>query len=165
VTRAEAKERAAAKPSPQESEATAEPCIKTLGLDVPAEVLVRAEKEQGLIDKMSRMLSELKRTYTEYEQCTGVAGKLGPGRHFSTPLRTALDALNLLRGQRPASVCPHCKLIPDLLKTCAACRRSGILGEEALARVEPVLLAEGDDAGVWVDGKWRSLAELLGDDF
>jgi ParB-like chromosome segregation protein Spo0J len=149
----------------KEEARSGDPPVKTLGLPIPPEILVRIEKEQGLLDKMSRMLSELKRTYTEYEQCTGVAGKLGPGKHHASALRSALDALNTLRDQRPACVCPHCKLLPDLIKTCNVCRRSGYIGASALKQIEACLLVEGDEAGVWVDGKWRSLAELRGDDF
>lgn len=141
------------------------PPVRTLGLDAPAEMLVRIEKEQNLIDKMSKLLAELKRTFTEYEGIKSVVGKLGKGRHYGSALRDALEQLNLLRKQRPASLCPHCKLLPELMPTCNVCRNSGYIGEEALGTIEKCLLAEGDDAGVWVSGKWRTLASMRGDDF
>jgi hypothetical protein len=141
------------------------PVVRMLGLEAPPEMLVRIEKEQGLIDKMDRLLSELKRTFTEYEGIKCVVGKLGRGKHYSSALRDALEQLNLLRKQRPASLCPHCKLLPELQPTCNVCRSSGYVGEEALGSVEKCLLAEGDDAGVWVNGKWRTMASMRGDDF
>jgi ParB-like chromosome segregation protein Spo0J len=140
------------------------PPVRTLGLTVPPELMARIEKEQGLLDKMSRGLSELKRNFTEWEAMRGV-GKLKAGQHFSSSFRTAVNELNLLRGQRPASICPHCKLIPELQKTCASCRSIGFIGANDLEQVEKCLLAEGDDAGVWVGGQWKSYASLVGDDF
>ena len=141
------------------------PPIKTLGLEVPPEILARVGKEIAVINKLSRLLAELKRTYTEYEGLQGSAGKLGPGKHYQTALRNALDALSTIRGQRPASICPSCKLLPELMEDCASCRRSGYIGETALGRVEACLLAEGDSAGVWVNGQWRTMASMTGDDF
>ncbi len=142
-----------------------DPPVKTFGLSVPAEMLARIEKEIAIVSKLSRLLSEMKRTYTEYEGIQGVAGKLGPGRHYQSALRNALDALNTIRGQMPASICPSCKLVPELMENCAGCRRSGYIGESALSRIEACLLVEGDEAGVWVDGKWKTMASITGDDF
>jgi len=141
-----------------------EPALKTLGIKVPVEIQARAEKEQALIDKMSGLLSELKRTFTAYEALTGVE-QLGKRGHVSSALRTAFNEFNLIRGKRPASVCPYCKLLPELTPTCAACRGSGVICESDLEHVEKVLLAEGDDSGVWVNGQWRSYASMTGDDF
>lgn len=140
------------------------PPVLTLGLDMPKAIRERILKEQALIDKMSGLLSEMKRTFTDYEKLTGVE-QFGKRGHVSSALRSALEEFNEIRGKRPAALCPHCKLLPDLLPTCAACRSSGFIGETDLGQVEKCLLAEGDDAGVWVKAKWRTLASMRGDDF
>jgi len=163
VRRAEAKEKKQANP-PKPAPKPASP-IKTLGLDVPAEVIARAEKEQALVDKIDRLITEINRTYTEYETMRGGRNGLRTGQHHATALRDAVTAFKSIRGNRPASVCPHCKLWPELQKTCAACRGAGFVGDADLERVEKVLLVEGDEAGVWVNGKWRTLISLRGDDF
>jgi hypothetical protein len=139
--------------------------IKTMGLEVPATVLERAEKEQAIIDKLDRLIAEINRTYTEYEAIRGGRNGLRTGQHYASALRDAVTAFKSIRGNRPASVCPHCKLWPELQKTCAACRCSGFVGEADLAHVEKVLLVEGDEAGVWMNGQWRTLISLRGDDF
>jgi hypothetical protein len=139
--------------------------IKTLGLDVPAAVLYRAEKEQALVDKLDRLITEINRTYTEYETIRGGRSGLRTGQHNASALRDAVTAFKAIRGARPACVCPHCKVLPDMQKTCASCRGAGFIGEADLERVEKVLLVEGDEAGVWVNGKWRTLISLRGDDF
>lgn len=136
--------------------------LKTLGIKVPVAIQARAEKEQALIDKMSGLLSELKRTFTAYESLTGVE-QMGKRGHVSSSLRTAFNEFNLIRGKRPASVCPYCKLLPELMPTCAACRGAGVICESDMEHVEKALLAEGDDAGVWVKGKWNTYASMVGD--
>lgn len=162
VRRAEAKEKKQAEPPKAEKQASP---IKTMGLDVPATVLARAEKEQALIDKMDRLLTDLSRTYTEFEDVRGGRAGLRAGQYHASALRDAVTAFKVIRGCRPASVCPHCKAIPDLQKACGACRAAGFVGESDLERVEKCLLVEGDEAGVWVNGKWRTLISLRGDDF
>jgi len=147
-----------------EKEPAKAPKLRTLGINVPAEIEARAEKEQALIDKMSGLLAELKRTFTAYESLTGVE-QLGKRGHVSSALRAAFNEFNLIRGKRPAAVCPYCKLLPELMPTCAACRGSGVICESDLEHVEKALLAEGDDSGVWVKGKWRTYASMTGDDF
>ncbi len=141
------------------------PPIKTLGLDVPADVAAAAEKEQALVDKMDRLLSELKRTYTEYEAARGDRKGLKTGQHHTSALRDSLQAMNTIRGQRPASVCPYCKLLPEIRKTCASCRTAGFVGEFDFERAAKELLVEGDDAGIWVNGKWQTMISMLGKDF
>lgn len=139
--------------------------IKTLGLDVSEQLLDRAAKEQALIDKLDRLIADINRTYTEYETIRGGRTGLRAGQHHATALRDAVTAFKAIRGARPACVCPHCKLIPEVQRTCAACRGSGFVGEADLQRIEKVLLVEGDEAGIWVNGQWRTLISLRGDDF
>lgn len=172
VQRAAVKDRGKAAPviakqiaEKKKDEEPAEDPIKSLGLDVPKDVLARSEKERALVDKMSRLLAELNRTYTEYEGFRGGRAGLKTGQRHASALRDALTAFRTIRGQRPASVCPHCKLIPEQQKTCAACRASGFIGEDDLKAVEECLMAEGDEAGIWINGKWHTLIQLRGDDF
>lgn len=146
-----------------EKDAPAKPTIRTLGISVPHEVMARAAKEQDLVDKIGKLLADAKRAYTELEKLRGVE-QVGKGNHISTGFRTALNELGSLQGTRPACVCPHCKLIPELRKTCAACRTSGFIGEHELNQIEKCLLSEGDESGVWVRGKWKTYAEMTGDD-
>ena len=161
VAREIAREVAAEKAEEKEPE---KPTVRTLGLEMPKAVGERIVKEQALIDNMSGLLAEMKRTFTEYEKLTGVE-QFGKRGHVSSALRTALGEFDSIRGKRPAALCPHCKLLPGLQSTCAACRGSGFIGEADLEHVEKALLADGDDAGVWVKGKWRTLASMRGDDF
>lgn len=149
----------------KKEEESAEEPIKSLGLDIPKDVLARSEKERGLVDKMSRLLADLQRTYTEYETVRGGREGLKAGQRHASALRDAVAAFKSIRGQRPASVCPYCKLIPEQQRTCAACRASGFIGEDDLKTVEECLLAEGDEAGIWIKGKWHTLIALKGDDF
>jgi hypothetical protein len=158
-------EKKAAEPAQPEIIVPPLPAIRTLGLDVPADVMAAAEKEQALVDKMDRLLSELKRTYTEYEAARGDRKGLKTGQHHTSALRDSLQAMNTIRGQRPASVCPYCKLLPEIRKTCASCRTAGFVGEFDLERAAKELLIEGDEAGVWVNGKWRTMISLRGEDF
>lgn len=149
----------------KKDEAPDEEPIKSLGLDIPKDVLARSEKERALVDKMSRLLADLQRTYTEYETVRGGREGLKSGQRHASALRDAATAFKTIRGQRPASVCPYCKLIPEQQKTCAACRSAGFIGEDDLKTVEECLLAEGDEAGIWIKGKWHTLIQLRGDDF
>jgi len=154
----------AAKLDAEKKEPGKAPVIRTLGIKVPVEIQARAEKEQSLIDKMSNLLAELKRTFSAYEALTGVE-QIGKRGHVSSSLRTAFNEFNLIRGKRPACVCPYCKLLPEMMPTCAACRGSGVICESDMEHVEKVLFAEGDDSGVWVKGQWKSYASMTGDDF
>lgn len=163
-SRARAEEKKAAEPQP-EIKVPPLPPIKTLGLDVPADVFAAAEKEQELVDKMDRLLTELNRTYTAYQDARGERVGLKTGQRHQTALKSAFDAFSTIRGQRPEIVCPHCKLWPEIRKTCACCRSTGFIGKADLDRVEKCLLAEGDGAGVWLNGKWRTMISLRGDDF
>jgi hypothetical protein len=163
-------EKKAAEPAQPEIIVPPLPTIRTLGLDVPADVMAAAEKEQGLVDKMDRLLSELNRTYTAYQDVRGERVGLKTGQRHQTALKDAFDAFSTIRGQRPASVCPHCKLWPEIRKTCACCRSTGFVGKFDLEGVEKCLLAEGDEAGVWVatEGKrpqWRTMISMRGEDF
>ena len=162
-SRARAEEKKENEPQPEPTPPP--PPILTLGLDVPPDVLAAAEKEQALVDKMDRLLAELNRTYTAYQDARGERVGLKTGQRHATALKSAFDAFSTIRGQRPACVCPHCKLWPELRKTCACCRTFGFIGKTDLDSIEKCLLAEGDESGVWIaaEGKrpqWRTMISL-----
>jgi hypothetical protein len=150
-------------------EKSEEPPIELHGLDVPADVLAAAEKEQSLIAKMDHLIRELKKTYTEYEEHRGSRVGLKAGQYQATALRDALAAFGTIRQCRPASVCLNCKLWPDIRKTCPTCRGTGYMDERTHKDMDATggnpLLLEGDEAGVWVNGKWQTLISLRGEDF
>ena len=149
------------------------PPIDLHGLDVPADVLKAAEKEQALLGKMSHLLTELKGTYTEYQTLRGEREGLDSGQHYTDALRDAFKAFAAVRKQRPVSVCMNCKLWPAVRKTCGTCSGTGYMDKEHLNAMEATgsnpLMMEGDDAGVWLptrDGpQWRTLLSLRGEDF
>ena len=157
------------------------PPIDPRGLEVPADVLAEAATAQELVDKMGRLLAELKSTYTEYEALRGEREGLESGQYHANAIRETLNTLNLIRGLRPVSVCLQCKLVPEVRGKgteykCGACGGRGYIGKEMLKTMgEPLnnqLFIEGDDAGVFwkgYDGKgkpvWRTLTSLRGEDF
>jgi len=150
-------------------EKPSKPPIDPHGLDVPVDVMAAAAKEQELVDKMDRLLAELNRAYTAYQEFRGERAGLKTGQHHSSALKSAFDAFSTIRLKRPESVCLNCKLWPGLRKTCASCRGTGYIDKAELKAIEATgsnpLLLEGDEAGVWIDGKWKTLNFLRGDDF
>ena len=164
-----AAEKEAAEPAESAPTYEPKPTIDLHGLDVPADVLKAAEKEQALIAKMDHLIRELKSTYTDYENHRGERKGMKAGQYQFSALRDALGAFGTIRQCRPVSVCLSCKLLPDVRKTCATCRGTGYMDEKTRKDMEGsggnALLLEGDEAGVWVDGKWRTLISLRGEDF
>jgi hypothetical protein len=159
VRRAEEKE-----PEKQEAAKPVAPPVKTFGQAIPPEILARIEKEQGLIDKIGKLLAEAKRVYTELESLRGVARFEG-NRHIGSSFRTAINELNALKLTRPESVCPYCKMVPELMKSCASCRGHGYVDVLGIKDVHPAYLQEGDDAIVAAGGKEVPLSRFSADDF
>ena len=141
-----------------------EPPIRTFGLPIPPAIAAKLAKEIGLIEKLSGLLSEMKRTYSELEAFRGVEN-FGKGKHASSSFRTAMNELNQLRTTKPASVCPYCKMVPEIIKTCAACRGAGYVDELGMKNVHPIFLRDGDDAVVTHNGKETPLSRFSTDDF
>ena len=148
----------------QEEARSEDPPVKTFGLTIPPEILARIEKEQGLIDKIGKLLAEAKRVYTELESLRGVERFAG-NKHLGSSFRTAINELNALKLTRPESVCPYCKLVPEVMKTCASCRGHGYVSEMGMKDVHPVYLQEGDLAIVASGGKEVPLSHFSTDDF
>ncbi len=141
-----------------------DPPVKTFGLQIPPQILVRIEKEQGLIDKIGKLLAEAKRTYTDLESLRGIERFEG-NKHIGSSFRAAINELNALKLTRPHSVCPYCKLVPEVMKACASCRTHGYVSEMGLKDVHPVYLQEGDLAIVAAGGKEVPLSHFSTEDF
>ena len=152
-------------------------CLKqTLGLEVPELIEDSACAEQKRVDRMAGALREFGAALTDHRK--EMAGlNAADDRTFEDWENQRGSMASAIRRSRPASLCPHCKphvhegkLFAELTPTCAACRGTGYISEEKIDGIEKALLAEGDDAGVWVatEGKrpqWRTLIQLRGEDF
>lgn len=151
-------------PGTRASDAPSEPPVKTFGLTVPPGILARIEKEQGLIDKIGKLLAEAKRNYTDLESLRGVE-RFEKNKHLGSAFRTAINELNVLKLTRPFSICPYCKLVPEIMKTCGSCRGHGYVDQNGIHNVHPVYLQEGDLAIVSSGGKEVPLSHFSTDDF
>ena len=144
-------------------------CLRTLGLEINDLVEDAARDEQKRVDRMARALAEFGAALTDHrKEQAGLNAAEDKMFEEWEAQRSAMAAK--IRRSRPACACPHCKLIPELTPTCAACRGTGYISEEKLEGVEAALLAEGDDSGVWVPvvGKrpqWRTMIQMRGEDF
>jgi hypothetical protein len=152
-------------------------CLKqTLGLEVPELIEDSACAEQKRVDRMAGALREFGAALTDHRK--EMAGlNAADDKTFEDWENQRGSMASAIRRSRPASLCPHCKphvhegkLFAELTPTCAACRGTGYISEEKIDGIEKALLAEGDDAGVWVPtpGKrpqWRTLIQLRGEDF
>ena len=152
-------------------------CLKqTLGLEVPELIEDSACAEQKRVDRMAGALREFGAALTDHRK--EMAGlNAADDKTFEDWENQRGSMASAIRRSRPASLCPHCKphvhegkLFAELTPTCAACRGTGYISEEKIDGIEKALLAEGDDAGVWVatEGKrpqWRTLIQLRGEDF
>ena len=145
------------------------PCLRTLGLEINDLVEDAARDEQKRVDRMARALAEFGAALTDHrKEQAGLNAAEDKMFEEWEAQRSAMASA--IRRSRPACVCPHCKLLPELQSTCAACRGTGYISEEKLEGVEAALLAEGDDSGVWVPvvGKrpqWRTMIQMRGEDF
>jgi hypothetical protein len=66
-----------------------------------------------------------------------------------------------VRAMRPRALCPYCKGLPRLRKTCAGCLSIGWLNGEKLEGVPEELRLRGEDAMVAVDGKTVRLTDAI----
>ena len=149
---------------------------RTLGLEVPEAVEDAAAKEQKLVDRMAQDLQDFGAALTAHREARAgldaADDELFKG--WEQQRNTMADAI---RRSRPACLCPHCKphvvdgtVYAEAMATCLGCRSRGYISEEKLENIEKALLAEGDDAGIWVPEKgkrpqWRTLISIRGEDF
>ena len=152
-------------------------CLKqTLGLEVPELIEDSACAEQKRVDRMARALAEFGAALTDHrKEQAGL--NAADDKTFEDWENQRGSMASAIRRSRPASICPHCKphvhegkLFAELTPTCAACRSTGYISEDKIDGIEKALLADGDDAGVWVPTpskrpQWRTLIQLRGEDF
>lgn len=99
--------------------------FKTKGLAVPEAFLDQVEHLRGQCGLLAKAIKEQERAVQVYvESVKGAEQKL-----YQPLVRDAIDALveltQALAELYPYSVCPGCKLIPELQNSCAACGGRG----------------------------------------
>jgi hypothetical protein len=148
VRRAEYRDRKASEPEPK-----AEPCIDTLGLDVPEAVLADAAVWKRFLSDLRATLVRAQSSVTEFAGIHGNAVlRIKEGVHASSALAGML---------MPASVCPYCKCT-KLKHGCHACHKRGWVSASVRSSVtDKKLLATGANAGIYVDGKWVALKDVM----
>ncbi|MCA1824373.1 MAG: hypothetical protein LC640_08960 [Frankia sp.] len=65
-----------------------------------------------------------------------------------------------IRACKPEGRCPYCKLVASELPNCAACKGSGWVTGDQMRDVPKELLLDGPGEGIFVGGKFVTLAEL-----
>ncbi len=138
------------KPEPAKLPAPPPP-IRTLGLDVSKEILEAATDGQTLVDEMSALFTSLATKLTAFEKRFPELGQQQRAREGME------QAAHAIRSLRPACLCPHCKAQPKPIKTCAGCRGLGVVPKAKLVDVPKELMAEGDEAGIYIGGKFTLL--------
>jgi hypothetical protein len=144
-------------------------CLRTLGLEIPDAIEANARDEQKRVDRMAKALAEFGAALTDHrKEQAGLSAAEDKLFEEWEAQRSAMASA--IRRSRPACVCPHCKMLLELMMTCPACRGTGYVSEEKLENVEAALLAEGDDSGVWVPAvgkrpQWRTMIAMRGEDF
>ncbi len=132
--------------------------IPTLGRPVPTLVRARILRDIARIEKMSTALTQLRKDINQYRIDTP---ELGGRPRWDTHYGALQEAI---RDSMPTMICPHCKLL-DEARPCTACADMGYIGVSASKRAEAALLLEGDAAGVFIGGKWRTVYSITGEDF
>lgn len=64
------------------------------------------------------------------------------------------------RAMRPFRICAYCKEVPSELPLCGACKGSGWMTADQLRDIPVELLVGGERAGIFMDGKFVTLAQL-----
>ncbi len=153
VERAVAKAKPSPAPRPPKEEAPAID-LRTFGLGVPAPLATAIPPVQALIDQADRHMRSALAVLTKL--------KAIPEMDFPGPVANRLHedvqrAAQMVRGARPAAICPWCKAQPTI--SCVACEDRGYVTQSALNGVPWELLAQGDDAMVSVKGNLVPLAQ------
>jgi hypothetical protein len=149
VKQADYRSRHADADEPKEPEPAS--CIETMGIKVPSDVHADAWSEAQFLESVERTLVKQQADCKRHESV---------GSNPYPQLYAALhEAAALARSLMPKSVCPHCKLT-SLKRGCLACRGRGWLRAHEMANVPQDLLRTGEDAGVYVNGKWTHLKEV-----
>jgi ParB-like chromosome segregation protein Spo0J len=144
--RARAKEaEAEAAKIPEEVRLAEKPPVTTYGLPGALDTeLARAIIEvQEKIDDADRHLRSAQRAITQLGELGSIGGPIAS--RLKSAIHTAAD---MVRRERPDSLCPCCKFLPLRFK-CTFCGGVGIVSNDKLAGVAPELLLSGDKAMVY----------------
>jgi len=119
--------------------------INTMGLEVPDDVVKKSTFEHTELESMLSDIIELIKWTRRLEKQSSL--------DLDT-LRTQLEnAVEDIKVRMPDSLCPWCKCTKKLRKECIACSGRGFLNAYEMTSVDDKkLLAEGDKAGVYIDG-------------
>lgn len=135
---------------------TAPPSVKTFGLDVDEAELKRLEQVQTFIDLALSNMTAAQGALTRIEtnQLPFPPGRL-------QRIKTELHGMSqILKGARPASVCPHCKGVEGLQEKCTCCQALGFVTESQMHAIPAELLDE-DNLMVQDGGKFKSIDDFI----
>lgn len=127
------------------------PPIRTLGIELPRQVEDDARQAQEMVEELSRMCTTIATKLTGFEKAFP---KLGQQQRAREGLEMAANAIRVLK---PDCICPHCKAQGKHLAKCLFCKGLGFVAKAKLVDVPKELMAEGDECGIYVDGKWTLL--------
>lgn len=141
----------------QESEApgVALPPIRTLGMKLEDTYLKKVAKIQSTVDECAEAISASLGAFTRLAK----DGEFPEGK-LQRIKAVLQEASNLIRGNRPDTVCPSCKCIGAHKSSCGGCGAVGWVGKSALANVPEALLRE-EDPVILVDGKLVPAADFF----
>jgi hypothetical protein len=126
------------------------------GVDIPKGLLERAARDIVHLDAMDKLCRDLARMTTEFEKSRPEDDPQGAPGKQRRRWREQLEMLaHLIRSEKPESICPYCKALPKHSKNCGVCKGKGYGPKQANTPKE--LWGEGDDCGIYVNGKWELL--------
>lgn len=129
------------------------PPIRTFGANIDGAIIDSASEARDMIDELSKLFASATAKMTAYEKRFP---QLGQQQRAREGLQSASHAL---RAARPESVCPHCKAT-EQMKRCLVCKGLGFVPKASLVDCPKELLVEGDEAGIYIDGKWCLLLDM-----
>lgn len=115
------------------------PPVELLGTEPPAAMLTAVSDIQRLLDEADRQMRLVQATLSKLK---GVALALPEGT-WQRLYKEAHTLAHDVRGARPVSVCPFCKLVTGLQEVCTACATNGYIVEDQSQGVPPELLDVG----------------------
>lgn len=132
------------------------PCIRTLGVvgEVVEAVDKVARQVQADIDKLDALMRSAQATVTRLH-----AAELLAESSFQHLKQMSHDLAYSVRVERPAAVCPWCKLVPQLRMACTACYAHGYVTAGVLENTPAELLDEAEPL-VAIDGKFVPRSSL-----
>lgn len=127
-------------------------CIDTLWLDVPEAVAKDAQEHVDLLDKLVRTMVAAQADLTRFSADHG-----NMVLRIKEPVHDAAALASMLK---PDCICLYCKCTKQR-KGCPGCKGRGwMTASERKAVTDERLKKGGEEAGIYVDGKWLKLSEV-----